>query len=109
MSDNKKENGEKLNDDQQQQILFVMLIQQHEQIAMMGLGKTENPQTGKTERDLKSAKFAIDTIVMLEKYTKGNLPKEISNYVTETLNKLRLSYADEKKKENKQEGDENES
>lgn len=100
MSDNKKQDGEKLNSDQQQQILFVMLIQQHEQIAQMGLGKIENPQTGETERDLKSAKFAIDTIVMLEKYTKGNLPKEISSYLTETLNKLRLSYADEKKKEN---------
>lgn len=76
-----------------------MLIQQHEQIAQMGLGNIENPQTGETARDLKSAKFAIDTLVMLEKYTKGNLPKEISSYVTETLNKLRLSYADEKKKE----------
>lgn len=99
MSDNEKQGGEKLNSDQQQQILFVMLIQQHEQIAQMGLGKIENPQTGETERDLKSAKFSIDTIVMLEKYTKGNLPEEISSYVTETLNKLRLSYADEKKKE----------
>lgn len=101
MSDKPENKGEKLNDDQQQQLLFVMLIQQHEQIAMMGLGKTENPQTGKTEKDLKSAKYAIDTIVMLEKYTKGNLPKEISGYVTETLNKLRLGFADEKKKENK--------
>ena len=101
MAEEKKETGEKLNSDQQQQILFVMLIQQHEQIAQMGLGHIENPQTGKKERDLKSAKFAIDTIVMLEKYTKGNLPKEISGYVTETLNKLRLGYADEKKKEGK--------
>jgi len=99
MSKKTEENGEKLNEDQQQQLLFVMLIQQHEQIAMMGLGKIENPQTGKAERDLKSAKYAIDTIVMLEKYTKGNLPKEIEGYITETLNKLRLSFADEKKKE----------
>jgi hypothetical protein len=99
MTDKVDQNGEKLNEDQQQQLLFVMLIQQHEQIAMMGLGKSENPQTGKTERDLKSAKYAIDTIVMLEKYTKGNLPKEISSYVTETLNKLRLAFAEEKKKD----------
>lgn len=105
MADKTNKNAENLNSDQQQQILFVMLIQQHEQIAQMGLGKTENPQTGKKERDLKSAKFAIDTIVMLEKYTKGNLPKEISGYITETLNKLRLSYADEKKKEGAGNGD----
>lgn len=109
MSDNKKENGEKLNEGQQQQILFVMLIQQHEQIAMMGLGKTENPKSGEVEKDLKSAKFAIDTIIMLEKYTKGNLPKEIESYVTETLNKLRLSYADEKKKVDSEKKDKNES
>lgn len=109
MSDNKKENGEKLNEGQQQQILFVMLIQQHEQIAMMGLGKTENPKSGEVEKDLKSAKFAIDTIIMLEKYTKGNLPKEIESYVTETLNKLRLSYADEKKKVDSEKEDKNES
>lgn len=109
MSDNKKENGEKLNEGQQQQILFVMLIQQHEQIAMMGLGKTENPKSGEVEKDLKSAKFAIDTITMLEKYTKGNLPKEIESYVTETLNKLRLSYADEKKKVDSEKKDKNES
>ncbi len=101
MTDKSENKGEKFNDEQQQQLLFVMLIQQHEQIAMMGLGKTENPQTGKAEKDLKSAKYAIDTIVMLEKYTKGNIPKEISGYVTETLNKLRLGFADEKKRENK--------
>ncbi|REL24698.1 DUF1844 domain-containing protein [Rhodohalobacter sp. SW132] len=106
MSDKTDQNGEKLNEDQQQQLLFVMLIQQHEQIAMMGLGKTENPQTGKKARDLKSAKYAIDTIVMLEKYTKGNLPKEISGYVTETLNKLRLGFAEEKKKEQTSSDDE---
>jgi len=106
MTDKVDQNGEKLNEDQQQQLLFVMLVQQHEQIAMMGLGKSENPQTGETERDLKSAKYAIDTIVMLEKYTKGNLPKEISSYVTETLNKLRLAFAEEKKKDNSSGDDE---
>lgn len=92
-------NGEKLNENQQQQLLFVMLIQQHEQIAMMGLGKTVNPATEKAERDLKSAKYAIDTLIMLQKFTKGNLPEEISKYLDQTLTNLRLNYADEKKKE----------
>lgn len=101
-----KENGDKISEDQQQQLLFVMLIQQHEQIAMMGMGKTINPQTEKTERDLKSAKFAIDTLVMLQKFTEGNLPKEIKDYLTQTLTNLRLNYADEKKKDN--EGDNSE-
>lgn len=91
-------NGDNLSDEQQQQLLFMMLVQQHQQIAMMGMGKMENPQTGETERELKSAKFAIDTLLMLKEYTEGNLPKKLDNYLTETLNNLRVSYADEKEK-----------
>lgn len=88
-------NGDNLSDEQQQQLLFMMLVQQHQQIAMMGMGKVENPNTGKVERELKSAKFAIDTLVMLQDFTEGNLPDELSNYLTETLNNLRMNYADE--------------
>lgn len=98
MSENISSNSERLNPDQQQQLLFMMLIQQHEQIAMMGLGKLKNPATDKIERDLKSAKFAIDTLVMLEKYTSGNLSKELKDFLSQTLTNLRLNYADEKKK-----------
>lgn len=92
-------NSDHLNPDQQQQLLFLMLIQQHEQIAMMGLGKIKNPAIDKIDRDLKSAKYAIDTLVMLEKFTEGNLPKELAGFLKQTLTNLRLNYADEKKKE----------
>ncbi len=91
--------SENLNSDQQQQLLFMMLLQQHEQIAMMGLGKIKNPVTDKVERDLNSAKYAIDTLVMLEKFTQGNLTKELEGYLRQLLTNLRLNYADEKKKE----------
>lgn len=99
MAKNPSENGDKLNEDQQQQLLFVMLIQQHQQIAMMGMGKIKNPATDKIERDLKSAKYAIDTLRMLERFTKGNLPDELQQYLNQTLTNLRLNYADEKKGE----------
>jgi hypothetical protein len=99
MSENISSNSEKLNPDQQQQLLFMMLVQQHEQIAMMGLGKIKNPATDKIGRDLKSAKFAIDTLVMLEKFTAGNLTKELKGFLSQTLTNLRLNYADEKKKD----------
>ena len=98
--ENKSSNNEKFSSDQQQQLLFMMLVQQHEQIASMGMGKTKNPATDEIERDLKSAKYAIDTLVMLEKFTKGNLPKELSDFLNQTLTNLRLNYADEKKKDN---------
>ena len=92
-------NRENLTTDQQQQLLFLMLVQQHEQIAMMGLGRTKNPGTDEFERDLKSAKFAIDTLVMLEKFTSGNLSSELQEYLQQILTNLRLNYVDEKKKE----------
>ncbi len=96
-------NGDNLSEDEQQQLLFMMLVQQHQQIAMMGMGKLENPNTGETQRELKSAKFAIDTLLMLEKYTEGNLPDQLKNYLTETLNNLRVNYADEKEKDDESE------
>jgi len=91
-------NGPNINSDQQEQLLFVMLVQQHQQIAMMGLGKVKNPATDKIVRDLKSAKYAIDTLNVIQKYTEGNLPKELKDYINQTLTNLRLNYADEKKK-----------
>ncbi|GAB5410810.1 MAG: hypothetical protein BalsKO_31750 [Balneolaceae bacterium] len=91
-------NTDNLNADQQDQLLFMMLIQQHQQIGMMGLGKIKNPATDKIERELSSAKYAIDTLNALEKYTAGNLPKELKGYLDQTLTNLRLNYADESKK-----------
>ena len=92
-------NGDQLSEDQQNQLLFMMLIQQHQQIAMMGMGKIKNPASDEVEREMKSAKFAIDTLVMLQEYTEGNLPDELKKYLNQTLNNLRLNYAEEKKKE----------
>lgn len=91
-------NGENLNEEQQEQLLFMMLIQQHQQIAMMGLGKIQNPATQEMEKDLSSAKYAIDTLGMLKKYTKGNLSNEADSYLDQTLTNLRLNYAEESKK-----------
>lgn len=101
--ENRSSENEKFSPDQQQQLLFMMLIQQHEQIAMMGMGKVKNPATDEIERDLKSAKYAIDTLVMLQKFTEGNLPKELKDFLSQTLTNLRLNYADEKKKDSSEE------
>ncbi|MEX0722750.1 MAG: DUF1844 domain-containing protein [Gracilimonas sp.] len=91
-------NGDKLNEEQQEQLLFMMLIQQHQQIAMIGLGKLQDPSTEEMEKDLSSAKYAIDTMAMLKKYTKGNLSDEAAGYLEQTLTNLRLNYAEEAKK-----------
>jgi hypothetical protein len=86
---------QKLDPAQQKQFLFMVLVQQHEQIAMMGLGKIKNPATDKIEKELSQAKFAIDTLEMLEHYTKGNLSKDAQDYLTFVLSNLRLNYAQE--------------
>lgn len=105
MDENLNINGDQLSEEQQEQLLFMMLIQQHQQIAMMGMGKIKNPSTDKIEREMKSAKFAIDTLNMLQKFTEGNLPEELKNYLEQTLNNLRLNYATEKDKgEDSEEG-----
>lgn len=100
---------DQFSEEQQDQLLFMMLVQQHQQIAMMGMGKIKNPSTDKVEREMKSAKFAIDTLVMLQKYTEGNLPEELDDYLTQTLNNLRLNYAEEKDKDGESEADDEES
>jgi hypothetical protein len=84
-----------LTKDQQQQMLFVMLIQQHQQICMMGLGKIKNPTTDRIERDLSAARYAIDTLAMLQDYTKGNITNEVAEYLGHVLGTLRLNYVDE--------------
>jgi hypothetical protein len=83
-------------------MLFMMLVQQHQQIAMMGMGKVKNPATDEVERDMKSAKFAIDTLTMLQSYAGDNLPEELNEYLEDTLNNLRLNYADEKEEDNEE-------
>ena len=92
-------NGQNLSQEQQDQLLFMMLVQQHDQIGMMGLGKLKNPTTDKIEKDLSAAKYAIDTLQMLEKFTANNLPTELKGYLTQALNTLRLNYVDEKNAE----------
>lgn len=104
--DNLNYDSEQLSEDQQNQMLFMMLVQQHQQIAMMGMGKVKNPATDEIERDLKSAKFAIDTLMMIQSFTEGNLPEELEDYLEDTLNNLRLNYADEVENEDEQEENE---
>jgi len=84
-----------LTKEQQQQMLFMMLVQQHQEICMMGLGKIKHPSTDKIERDLSAARYAIDTLAMLQAYTQGNLSPEMSEYLGHVLGTLRLNYVDE--------------
>jgi len=85
--------------DANQNILFMQLIIQNQQIALMAMGKIKNPVTNKIERNLEHAKIYIDTLDMLLAKTKGNLSEYEEKYLTETLKDLKLNYVDEMEKD----------
>ncbi len=79
----------------QNEELFMILVMNFHQMAMIGMGKLVNPATGKATRDLSQAKFAIDVLEMLANRTGGNLSKTEDSYLQNTLTELRLNYVDE--------------
>jgi hypothetical protein len=82
-------------------ILFMQLIIQNQQIAMMSMGKIKNPVTDRIDRNLEHAKIYIDTLDMLLAKTKGNLSEYEEKFLTETLKDLKLNYVDEIDKDKK--------
>jgi len=80
-------------------LLFMQLIMQNQQLAMMSMGKLKNPMTDKIERNLEYAKFAIDTLDMLKEKTKGNLSDYEERFLTEVIRELKLNYVDEVNKD----------
>jgi len=96
-------------DEANQNILFMQLIIQNQQIAMMAMGKIKNPVTDQIDRNLEHAKLYIDTLDMLQVKTKGNLSEYEEKFLVETIKELKLNYVDETSKEkeenNKQDAD----
>ena len=76
-------------------ILFMQLVMQNQQIAMMAMGKIKNPVTDKIDRNLEYAKVSIDTLEMLQARTKGNLTEYEEKFLSEAIKDLQLNYVDE--------------
>ena len=74
--------------------LFAQMIMQQSSMAMMLLGKTPHPQTGEIVRELEAARLFIDQLEMLEYKTKGNLTKEETNLLQQSLMSLRMAYVE---------------
>jgi Domain of unknown function (DUF1844) len=60
--------------------------------AMMFLGLIPNPATQKTITQLPTARYFIDLISILEEKTAGQLTKEESTILAETLHSLRMTF-----------------
>ncbi|MCK9209653.1 MAG: DUF1844 domain-containing protein [Ignavibacteriaceae bacterium] len=85
------------------EVLFMQLIMQQQQWAMMSMGKLKNPMSDKIERNLEMSKYAIDTLDMLAAKTKGNLGEYENKFISEVLRELKLNYVEEVEKDKKEE------
>ena len=65
--------------------------------AYIQLGVVDNPLTKKNEQNIDQAKYTIDTLLVLEEKTKGNLNDEEKKYLENILNDLRTRYIKEVK------------
>ena len=81
--------------------LFMRLVIQNQQMAMISLGKVKNPVSDTLDKNLEYAKLSIDTLDMLIPKTKGNLSEYEEKLLTETVNQLKIIYVEESSEEEK--------
>ena len=67
--------------------------------AMIFLGDIPNPLTKEQDKNLKQAKFLIDTLVVIREKTTGNLTKEEAELLNGSIYELQLRYVEAVKKE----------
>jgi len=63
--------------------------------AMIHLGQSPSPETGKTDKSLPLAKQTIDILALLEEKTRGNLTAEESKLLSTVLYDLRMRFVQE--------------
>lgn len=73
---------------------FAQMVMQQSELAMMLLGGMEQPEGGTVAKDLEGAKLFIDQLEMIEVKTKGNLSKDESSLLKQTLMALRLAFVE---------------
>ena len=86
--------GEALDDAQNMSALFAQLILQQTNMAMMLLGKIAHPESGQVYKDVEAARLFIDQLEMLETKTRGNLTKEESGLLKQSLMNLHLAFVE---------------
>jgi hypothetical protein len=74
--------------------LFAQLVMQQTNMALMLMGKVAHPQSGQSYKDVEAARLFIDQLEMLEAKTKGNLSREESALLKQSLMNLRLSFVE---------------
>jgi hypothetical protein len=72
--------------------LFANLLMQQAGMAMLFLGATPHPETGKTVFDLNAAQHFIAQMEMLEAKTKGNLTADETAVLKQSLTTVRMAF-----------------
>lgn len=83
-----------MTDEPNVETLLIELILVFQQSAWQGMGKVQNPLSGKTDVQLPQARHAIDMLAMLETKTRGNLSDDEQKFLANALTQLRLNYVD---------------
>lgn len=86
--------AEGLNREQRMSALFTGMVINQSQLAVMLLGLTPHPATGKTVKDLDGARLFIDQLEMLEEKTKGNLDPQERKILRDQLTALRMAFVE---------------
>lgn len=71
---------------------FATLVSSLATQALFAMGGIEDPQTKQRFRDLELAKFHVDTLVVLEAKTKGNLTEDEKRAMDNALYEVRMAY-----------------
>lgn len=62
------------------------------------LGEMPNPVSNQNDKNLTQAKFLIDTLMMLQEKTKGNLNEQEKNLLDASCHELQLKYVEQTQK-----------
>ena len=79
--------------------LFMQLISSYSAGAWIGMGKMKNPVSDQVQRNLKQAQFSINMLEMLNERI-VDLSNWETEYLTKTINELKMNYVFESNREN---------
>jgi hypothetical protein len=74
--------------------LFIGLVWQQTEMALMLMGKVPHPESGATVREFDRARMLIDQLEALEVKTRGNLTKAEAEFLKQSLMTLRMAYVE---------------
>ncbi len=74
--------------------LFLEMVAQYANMALMFLGRVPHPETGQPAHDLETARMFIERLEMLEAKTRGNLNKDEESMLKQSLMAVRMAFVE---------------